>query len=849
MAISKYTRFGLRADRNLSDLTNKSKALANILDDFTPGQTFTPSDLTVINGLKTTNVFAEDLAPLANTEVLYTPIVTDPNTGGLTIGVPAPVEPLITIKDIIQTKKVVLGDPAYHLGGTGPNAFVVPPEALKDAAGRLFIEQWASDTGHTITADDIFDTTNAAGRILTDEDYWIDGRFAFSGPLHPTFTSSFGALCWEGHFSAYHNNDLSIITNAFCLFEEYNESTSAWETIKRVSGEGLDEVMLELEVGIANNANQLTGIQITSTSMQYAWEGMKITQGSSTYKIIDVNHSANTIDIEKIDGPGSGLNDVSAGAGLGFTWNIGEDDLRVDFNPFGSKAKGQTNRIRLTVWYPRPEQFGGDHTLIPGMSDGSSSNFKTDVTTYGPLKFFFNIHDTAETSASTTPFNYWYKTPQLTPDSVAKVNTFDHFKRNRISGRLKKTDQYLQNEKPVYIDYAPTTSVNDYVKNSGANYPFTYLGGKTFVTSATFVEEGDILLPAFADGTHYYYFQVHEVRDNIIITEPFKGSMVEDLAAIAGAMPIGQSQNYFVVKPKGLLGIFQHQFDRNLSSATETNHFLKEAGNSWTGDATVTTPYTGHQYNSSDMRPDDLLITLNTTQNTCRKLVDIVSITTSQGMDTVVVTSNPIGNETFNSDAYNWCLVYAHRGLSDHSTSAQCEGVYGKEVAVTANSGATQIFLTDVSNITSGSSGDFVQLPGIVSGTNTTRVSSVNSATNPPSITLSTGLIGSLPASRTLIFVKDANDPGSDPSTGDKELCIIPLNTAPPFAGTDLGLSTVASHPHLSIGGDFEITGINIEQADTTEVSSPTAATASKGLLLKEKTGASTYKDYWILMD
>ena len=56
MAISKYTRFGLRADRNLSDLTNKSKALANILDDFTPGQTFTPSDLTVINGLKTTNV-------------------------------------------------------------------------------------------------------------------------------------------------------------------------------------------------------------------------------------------------------------------------------------------------------------------------------------------------------------------------------------------------------------------------------------------------------------------------------------------------------------------------------------------------------------------------------------------------------------------------------------------------------------------------------------------------------------------------------------------------------------------------------------------------------------------------
>lgn len=847
MAISKYTRFGLRADRNLSDLTNKSKALANILDDFTPGQTFTPSDLTVINGLKTTNVFAEDLAPLANTEVLYTPIVTDPNTGGLTIGVPAPVEPLVTIKDIIQTKKVVLGDPAYHLGGTGPNVFVVPPEALKDEAGRLFIEEYNSDTGHgSITADDIFDTTNAAGRILTDEDYWIDGRFAFGGPLHPTFTSSFGALCWEGHFSAYSNNDLSIITNAFCLFEEYNESTSAWETIKRVSGEGSDSVMVELAVGITSS--QLTGIQITSRSMPYAWEGMKITQGSSTYKIIDVNHSANTIDIELFEGTGAGLTNKAANSDLIFTWNIGEDDLRVDFNPFGSKAKGQTNRIRLTVWYPRPEQFGGDHTLIPGQSTGASTNLKTGVSTYGPLKFFFDIKDTGDSASSTTPFNYWYKTPQLAPDSVAKVNTFDHFKRNRISGRLKKSDQYLQNEKPVYIDYAPTTSVNDYVKNSGANYAFTYLGEKTFYTSATFVEEGDILLPAFANSTGYTYFQVYEVRGNIIITEPFKGSMVEDLASGA-LITVGQSQNYFVVKPKGLLGIFQHITTYSGGAGASLNHSVKEAGNAYDSAGGVIVPYTGHQYETNDIRPDDLMITLNTTQNTCRKIRHVFITDTTTNMDTVLLGSKAIGNDTFNSSSHNWCLVYAHRGLSDHSVSAQCEGVYGKEVAVTANSGATQIFLTDVNDITSGSSGDFVQLPGIVSGTNTTRVSSVNSATNPPSITLSTGLIGSLPASRTLIFVKDANDPGSDPTTGDKELCIIPLNTAPPFAGTDLGLSTVASHPHLSIGGDFEITGITMDQANTTEVASPTTATANTGLLLKEKTGASTYKDYWILMN
>lgn len=836
MAISKYTRFGLRADRNLSDLTNKSKALANILDDFTPGQSFTPADLTVINGLKTTNVFAQDLAPLANTEVLFTPIVTDPNTGNFTIGVPTPVEPLVTIKDIIQTKKVVLGDPAYHLGGTGPNSFVVPPEALKDAAGRLYIE------ANAITADDVFDTTNAAGRILTDEDYWIDGRFAFGGPLHPTFTSSFGALCWEGHFSAYYNNDLTILTNAFCLFEEYNESTSSWETIKRVSGEGSDEVCLELP---GNATNQLTGISVASTSMQFAWEGLKITQGASTYKIIKVNHSSNTIDLEKIAGPGSGLNYIG-GLGECFTWNIGEDDLKVDFNPFGSKAKGQTNRIRITVWYPRPEQFGGDHTLIPGaVSNQDSDNFKTDVTTYGPLKFSFNIHDAFDTAAGITPFSYWYKTPQLAPDSVPKTNTFDHFKRNRISGRLKKSDQYLQNEKPVYVDYAPTTSVNDYVKNNGASVAFTYFGDNTFGTSATFIEEGDILLPAFVDTQNFTFLQVYEARGSTIITEPFRGNFAQDLESGSYIAP-GTSDNYFVVKPKGLLNVYTNNNAISVSAGVGSAHELKEAGNNATGYT-----YAEYQYDTADMRVGDLVITLNSTQNTCRRILSEPTITgTSEGMDTVTFVSNPIGNDTYDADVYDWVLVFGHRGLSDHSVSAQCEGVYGKEVAATANSGATQIFLTDVTGITAhASTGDFVQLPGIVSGTNTTRVTGVNDSTNPPSITLSTGLIGSLPASRTLIFVKDANDPGSDPATGDKELCVIPLNTAPPFAGTDLGLSTVASHPHLSIGGDFEITGITIDQANTTEVGSPTSATANKGLLLKEKTGASTYKDYWILMD
>ena len=45
---NKYQRFGLRADRNLSDLQDNSVALGNVLDDLVADTNFTGFDLKVI---------------------------------------------------------------------------------------------------------------------------------------------------------------------------------------------------------------------------------------------------------------------------------------------------------------------------------------------------------------------------------------------------------------------------------------------------------------------------------------------------------------------------------------------------------------------------------------------------------------------------------------------------------------------------------------------------------------------------------------------------------------------------------------------------------------------------------
>ena len=58
---AKYQKFGLRRDKNLSDLENPTQALGNLIDNL-GNETFLPSDLTsAVEGLRNTTLTAEDI--------------------------------------------------------------------------------------------------------------------------------------------------------------------------------------------------------------------------------------------------------------------------------------------------------------------------------------------------------------------------------------------------------------------------------------------------------------------------------------------------------------------------------------------------------------------------------------------------------------------------------------------------------------------------------------------------------------------------------------------------------------------------------------------------------------------
>ena len=116
----------------------------------------------------------------------------------------------------------------------------------------------------------------------------------------------------------------------------------------------------------------------------------------------------------------------------------------------------------------------------------------------------------------------------------------------------------------------------------------------------------------------------------------------------------------------------------------------------------------------------------------------------------------------------------------------------------------------------------------------------VASVVNATTITLSASVNSALNAASTLVFIKAANDPGNVVATRNKEFCIIPLNTAPPFAGTALGLATPASNANLEVEGlAFGELAITLPTNHIVAISPPT--NAAKYFPLQTSSG-TTYK-------
>ena len=778
---SKYIKFGLRADKNLADLENSSQALANVLDD--------NSAATDENNQKT-GFTVEDISPIIGLRNTGLSDFTNAdgqsndlaNLNGTVVsftnsqGQNQVVAPLVTIQDNISNFKSVLGNPPWINGGDGLVCNFVGSDRIKS-------NPTAAITGNSGTAS----TTGG----LSSSQLWTsytDGDFTpIIGPVD--FWNN-GVFAFNAKLHPQMQNTYGLVQWTGYLasnFEQDWGSTGLFIIEEDTVDDGSENNWTTIK-SVFDESQTITGLSISGPSdgvvtidfssasnTKYICAGMKFDSGA--HEIASVDTVAKTATVQS----SSAIN----GTSKTFTWEAGTDEIETPIK-FTAQKRGNRVRVRYTLWYPDP-------------GNGSAYREKT----------FRETNDNSERA----PFSDYYKTNNRS--QVFGPYTYKYFEDNKASSLNQTSTAKLTVLDTISLFVTPPTKLSDKVVGiSGTNTTVSTKTitvrdgfGKISATNFSGVSVGDWMVFKKSNN-NMYAFQILEISGSDEDGNEF--AYVKDSLNSDASMAISNTAEAVFFKNRGLIGLFR----------------LDSSGNSQ-GALYTLPPYNINP--NTKVFTDQLIMTIKPdgTDGLQVKRVFDASGTSPRNITIANHLSNAGGTNLKNGNLQIGA-VYASRGLDDKSSYLQCDGVYGREVSTTASSGQNQIALTTAEGVTVG---DYVQFNGVIPGTNSTTVTAINGST----VTLSANLTAVLPAARTLIFVKSGNNPGSD----NKEFCVIPLNTAPPFEGTDIGLKTPSTQPNLTVAKlTFNNLKISLPNNNVTAISPPTNSTKYFPITY----GSTTYK-------
>ena len=778
---SKYIKFGLRADKNLADLDSPVQSLANVLDDNSTAldennqfSGFTVRDISPLIGLRNTGLSdftnedgqSTDLANLNGTVVSFT------NTQGQN----TVVEPLVTIQDNISNFKSVLGNPPWINGGDGLNCFFVGSDRIKpNPTGAITGNSGTASTTGGLSSSQLW-TSYADGDftpIIGPLDFWNNGVFAFNSKLHPEMRNTYGLIQWTGYLASNFEQDWGS-TGLFIIEEDTVDdgSENNWTTIKSVyaTPASNDQYKSSFPLNGLTYSGPTAGVVTidysgSSVNKKSVCEGMSFVSNSTTYQIASVDPEAETMTVQT----SSAISGNPATQTLKF--KPGEDEVTSPIK-FTAQKRGNRLRVRYTLWYPDP-------------GNGSAYREKT----------FRETNDNSERA----PFSDYYKT--YNRSQVFGPYTYKYFEDNKASALNQKSTSKLTVLDTISLIIDPPELLNDKVVGMSSSTSTTVSTktikvrdnfGKISATSFSGVSVGDWMVFKKSNN-NMYAFQILEISGSDEDGNEF--AYVKDSLNSDASMAISNTAEAVFFKNTGLIGLFR----------------LDSSGNSSQGALYSLPPYNINP--TSKVFADQLIMTIKA-DGTDGLQVKRVFDATGTGPRNVIIQDHlsNAGGSNFKTGNVQIGAVYASRGLDDKSSYLQCNGVYGREVNATAGSGQNQIELTTTDGVTvgdyvhfygSGSAGGTGAVPGSPDFNNnkvgtTTTVQSINNSTK--TITLTAPLTAAIPKARTIVFIKstiggNSNNPGS----ANKEFCVIPLNTAPPFEGTTVGLLTPESNRNLTV--------------------------------------------------
>lgn len=815
----KYLPIGLRRDKNFSDVPDKVKSLNNLLNNLEGEGTFVSEDLDCIRGLYNEKVTANTLYDLAGITILTSPkdiairptanrsnttIITsiensilvevndliksitgtvsntkitaiNTSTGVITLSNtytsttsqdviftkpsadPILAQPLITLKDRVDNARLVSGTIPSYQGGEGLLARFVP--STKVNVGN------SSSNGTSIF--DAYDEDTD----LPKEIYWERGLFQFASKIDSTFPDPYGGIQWEGFFSPYVKDPtvtIGIRSTGLVMVEWDELENGNYTTL--LSWYAKDRSVTPT----ANTTGTTITIANTATKFVGVNDLIKFSNGTvSTIKITEVNPTTGVLTIS------SSFTSDTATA-VTFTKVLGDTET-VGYATFKAVEPGKMHKIRLSYWFP---------TLTDPL-EISNARDKLVRFSYVGLEFYFS-HLYKEKPGTAGPYEVRTFLNNATlpyqPNIGAPKTTAngDNYKNLNINGS--------------YISYyVPKTSIAN-VTTAGPQTITIKANDNVIISSGALsnVQIGNYVVPAsYSDyvtlGNPGFKTQIkgelnslsHRYVTNAYSTAASASVNFIDHEGLVGwyfantsnsNMILGSTTN--IREQYILLSSVNTSFQRILSANTvsPTNSIILTS-NVGLKAGQIITKAGFFQTNTviSTITGNTITISKTTTANLNQGNTIVVSPNTdvlrvsSIANSTVFVASEYLGDTAVTNTII---YIYSDKALIDSSKDIFCAGVFGKVTAANVSSGATTITLTSNTSV---AAGQHVQMFGYIpSGT---TISSVAGNT----ITISQATTGPFLQGTTLTFTN---------SSTNKEACVIPLDTSPPFVGTAVGLKT-----------------------------------------------------------
>lgn len=220
-------------------------------------------------------------------------------------------------------------------------------------------------------------------------------------------------------------------------------------------------------------------------------------------------------------------------------------------------------------------------------------------------------------------------------------------------------------------------------------------------------------------------------------------------------------------------------------------------------------------------------VTIDSTTGLTTNNIVITSSTSSYVRITSIINATSFATSTnLGLTALQPIYIYSEKGVTDNSKTNFCAGVFGITLASQAAIGNTLSMTSNAGIVI----GQVVQYGGAIPAA--TTVTGISGTT----VNLSANILYNIPINSTITFTPAG-------TTLNKEICVIPFDTAPPFEGTTAGLKTVGRGVKSTAVANFQVVSneltIITNASNITNVTS--AATYNRKLAIKNSADNNTY--------